>query len=258
MLKQKLKYFISGFVVSTLLLSTMTVFGENIEKTISVVYNGAKVFVNGNLVDLKDGAGNKVEPFVFNGTTYLPVRAVSEALKQNVEWDGKNNSIWIGQRQDTGTPNIWLYKLNYLNEQKYEKNLVSSWIDWNAETDKDNLGNTYKNGFKIKLQGNYNIALKQDYYPWVYREYAINQKYKTFKGTFVLHNDSKNTDNHTLLKIYGDDQLLYTSNSVSSGKAEVDFSIDISSVAKLKIQVEGGALKSPDTVGIVNVGLYEK
>ena len=43
-------------------------------RTIEVTYRDIKLVVDGAEVTLKDGAGNSIEPFIYNGTTYLPVR----------------------------------------------------------------------------------------------------------------------------------------------------------------------------------------
>ena len=55
-----------------------------------------KLVVDGAPVTPKDAAGNAVEPFSCNGTTYLPVRAVASALGKEVTWDGNTNTVYIG------------------------------------------------------------------------------------------------------------------------------------------------------------------
>lgn len=58
-----------------------------------VQYNNISVILDGKQLDLKDANGNSVEPFIYNGTNYLPVRAISEALGMTVVWDGDKNAI---------------------------------------------------------------------------------------------------------------------------------------------------------------------
>ena len=67
-------------------------------RTIDVTYSDIKIYVDGELAKLRDVTGATVEPFIYNGTTYLPVRAISEALGQSVSWDGKTNSVFIGEQ----------------------------------------------------------------------------------------------------------------------------------------------------------------
>ena len=60
------------------------------------VYPGVSVFINGKKLVPTDVNGDPVEVFIYNGTTYLPARAVSGALKLSVQWDGETNSVYIG------------------------------------------------------------------------------------------------------------------------------------------------------------------
>ncbi|MDO4563559.1 MAG: copper amine oxidase N-terminal domain-containing protein [Clostridia bacterium] len=54
-----------------------------------------KIFVSHELIDPRDANGNSVEPFIDNGTTYLPVRAVAEALEATVEWDNDTRTVIV-------------------------------------------------------------------------------------------------------------------------------------------------------------------
>ena len=95
-MKKEIKGFITGVIISTLL-STM-VFATPIEDTITAFYNDIKVYVDGSLIKPKDADGNIVEPFIYDGTTYLPLRAISQALGKEVDWDSKNNIVYIGKK----------------------------------------------------------------------------------------------------------------------------------------------------------------
>lgn len=66
------------------------------KKMIEANYMGIKIVVDGVAVTPKDAAGNSVEPFASNGTTYLPIRAIGEALGKEVKWDGETNTVYIG------------------------------------------------------------------------------------------------------------------------------------------------------------------
>jgi hypothetical protein len=45
----------------------------------------------------KDANGQAVYPIIYNGTAYLPVRAVSALMKEPVEWDGGSKTVYIGK-----------------------------------------------------------------------------------------------------------------------------------------------------------------
>lgn len=63
-------------------------------------YNNIKIYINEELIEPKDANGNVVEPFIIDGTTYLPVRAVAEAFNKNVNWDGTTNTVLITTKDE--------------------------------------------------------------------------------------------------------------------------------------------------------------
>ena len=79
-------------VIALLLTSLSASIGE---KQIKVVFRDIKVSLDGSVLVLKDAKGNILEPFLYNGTNYLPVRAVAEALGKDVGWDGLTSTILI-------------------------------------------------------------------------------------------------------------------------------------------------------------------
>ena len=62
---------------------------------------GTKLVINGVEVIPKDANGNIKDIYVANGTTYVPVRAVSEALGLPITWSDKTNSVFIGNHKST-------------------------------------------------------------------------------------------------------------------------------------------------------------
>ena len=95
--KDKIKGFFVGLSVAVILCST-TVFADSISKTVTAVYNNIKIMVDGKEITPKDQNGNTVEPFIIDGTTYLPVRAVASALGKEVDWDGETSTVYIGAK----------------------------------------------------------------------------------------------------------------------------------------------------------------
>ncbi len=64
------------------------------------VETGVKVYVNDKLIVPTDVNGKTVDVLLYKGTTYLPVRAVANALDQAVAWDGASYSVYIGSHKD--------------------------------------------------------------------------------------------------------------------------------------------------------------
>ena len=70
---------------------------------INVSMGGISLFVDGKLQVPTDVNGNEVEPLIYAGTTYLPVRALTGMLTDKaVEWDPKTESVYIGTKPGAG------------------------------------------------------------------------------------------------------------------------------------------------------------
>ena len=67
------------------------------EEKVNINYRKIKIVLDGEEIIPCDGAGKTVEPFIMSssGTTYLPLRAVSQALGLNVHWDGVANTVTL-------------------------------------------------------------------------------------------------------------------------------------------------------------------
>ena len=77
-------------------LSTTAMAGTLSKKTIDV-YTGVEIYVDGVAMQPTDSEGKPVETFIYNGTTYVPLRAVSQSLNYAVNWDGANRRVYIGE-----------------------------------------------------------------------------------------------------------------------------------------------------------------
>lgn len=107
MKKNGWKNLVFGMVLMALLVAlAVPAFATTGKKQMEVDYLDIKLVVDGKEVTPKDVNGNVVEPFVYNGTTYLPVRAVGEALGKTVLWDGETKTVYLGEMSQltvTGT-----------------------------------------------------------------------------------------------------------------------------------------------------------
>ena len=83
-------------------------FAANTTKTVSITYRGISIELNGKTVIPTDVTGKSVEPFIIDGTTYLPVRAVANALGLKVDWDNASSTVVLqsGGTADLGTGTV--------------------------------------------------------------------------------------------------------------------------------------------------------
>lgn len=56
---------------------------------------GISTYLNNSLLIPKDANGSVVAPFIVNGTTYLPVRAIANALNLAVDWNSSSYTITL-------------------------------------------------------------------------------------------------------------------------------------------------------------------
>ncbi|MBQ3404178.1 MAG: copper amine oxidase N-terminal domain-containing protein [Oscillospiraceae bacterium] len=61
----------------------------------SITYRGIRIILDGKHIIPKDADGTVLDPFIKDGTTYLPVRAVASALGCEVGWDNATSTVYI-------------------------------------------------------------------------------------------------------------------------------------------------------------------
>jgi len=76
---KRIKDILIGILIGCLLIGTTPVLADTIAQSIEVVLNSVKVQING-----EDISANTI---LYNGTTYLPMRAVAEVVGKEVEWN---------------------------------------------------------------------------------------------------------------------------------------------------------------------------
>jgi hypothetical protein len=101
-MKQRLQGIILGVLVTVLTAASITVvFAATRHQDIRVTFRDIRLVMNGVEHTPRDAFGNVVEPFIWDGTTYLPVRAVADALGLAVKWDEATSTVYLGARPST-------------------------------------------------------------------------------------------------------------------------------------------------------------
>lgn len=67
-----------------------------------VAYKGAKLYIDNKLYVPIDVNGNEKDIYIINGTTYVPLRAISNAFGVDINWSGEYNSVYLGKHKTTG------------------------------------------------------------------------------------------------------------------------------------------------------------
>lgn len=105
MKKERTKSFISGILFSVFIFSMIGTAAATIgSRTLTADYTDINIQLDGKQLTPTDANGNAVEPFAINGTTYLPVRAVSNALGLGVEWDSESKTVVLSSPKSPNRP----------------------------------------------------------------------------------------------------------------------------------------------------------
>ena len=210
MLKEKFKGIIIGVLIGTMITAT-TSFAVNTTTLYDVVTNGIRIVIDGKQLNPTDANGNPVEPMIYNGTTYLPVRAVANAFSKAVYWDGSEYTVYLGDMDGKlENPTTYLKDMESVGRKVIK-----------APTFTDNYENVYSDGIIP-------VGL----------EYVLNSKYSRFKGVFYIPKGT-NTDygEETYLQITADDKIVYKSPIVNKTSKPIDVDVDVKGCNIFKITI---------------------
>ncbi len=192
----------------------MTAMIVNAATLYNVTNNGVKIVLDGKKLNPTDANGNKVEPIIYNGTTYLPVRAIATALGKEVYWDGPNYTVYLGDMDG---------KLQYPSAYLKDNNIGGSLLKAKADRLTDNYGNTYDEALYYDMDRT--------------AEYLLDMKYSSFKGTLYV---PKNEDGARSfrMKVVADGKLIYTSPEMTKISRPVDFDVNVKGSNHIKVELD--------------------
>lgn len=91
-MKSKVYSILCGILIGIVITSLFVFASKGVfQKTLE--YDNINVTLDGEVLILTDALGNYVEPFTIEGTTYLPLRAISSALGLSVEWKEESKTV---------------------------------------------------------------------------------------------------------------------------------------------------------------------
>lgn len=214
--KDMLRGFALGILLAALIAAIPAASALASKRTIDVVYNDIKLVVDGREVTPLDGAGKVVEPFIYNGTTYLPLRAVANALTggtKPVSWDQSTYTVYIGERPT-------------------EANKTVNMADMK----------TYPGGATaFKTGQSFNVRQKT-YTPFnsfaYYNEtFLLNRDYTTFEAMAAVV-DAPNASSAKIIIRNADTKDVLFEASVEPGEEPIPVTVDVTGIDKLSISVE--------------------
>lgn len=224
-----MKKFVVGFVTGAMIFSTAGAYAASNSKMIEVFYNVANIKINKTSSMPTDP---DAKPFVYNGTTFVPLRYISESLNLPVQWDGSTSTVSIGAMEQENEIyigngiNVMNYHspsasyATYYNGKRIEQDIHSDYkLNWQAL---DNAGNKYDN-FVVVSCAHLDPGLI---------EFPLNAQYKGFKTKLGVQNSYKTMNATTIIEVFVDDKSVqkYT---LTAGDLPKDIEIDVKNANKI-------------------------
>lgn len=237
-------------------------------KDLKAWYNNIKIFKNGQQVQLD------FEPFIIDGYTYVPLRAVGELFNKDFDWDGVNYTINIKDRPDANLNNMMKQivdqqvtistleaKIKSLEAELDKKPTVSSLSDLKKQLNKD-WGKYSDVQFDIDLyesKGNIEVRIYIDtwYDGNAWNKISTNNRTKYLQN--IVNDITKNYKDVNKITGFIEDTetdkevLTFTTSSKGTVSVTTKGSGGSSSSANLK-DLENSLYKEyKDDMGIVNI-----
>ncbi len=95
-MKQTLIYcFLLTAVISILLVTLGLAAGASSREKTVQVSTGIEIFLDGVKLHPTDIHGAPAEPFLYQGTVYIPLRALAQSLGREIRWDPIAGRVYI-------------------------------------------------------------------------------------------------------------------------------------------------------------------
>lgn len=230
----KLKHLIFSFLLGSIFFSGIS-FAAASSSNIEVYFQPLKYFFDG----IEKKAPDDQQGFIYNGTTYVPLRFLTESLGKEVSWDGSAYSIFVGKQ-----PQGQIIKFEDMKTHTAKSQYLLSKEKDNTQSLKGNTNDNYANGFYVGFVYG-DPATGSEFQGSFINEYLLNDQYKEFDvvlaPSYVWNKRAKKA-NIGEVKIYGDDKLLTDQKIDSDITQPIKVNVDLKGVLKLRIEATGTSL----------------
>lgn len=187
---------------------------DNVQKISAFLNYELKIKLDGNNFTPVDSNGSVMYPIVYNDRSYLPVRAIAEALNIAVDYDAKTKTIYLGERNKT-----------VVNKEVF----MNMWSSQYSVSQNELMANNVSYDYGIVFNGNNEYA---EFSFFIYPD----AKHQKFGGTMCFEELDNSTD-EVIIKIRENDHngKVLKEFNVSKGDS-IDFELDIANVKTLYIQ----------------------
>lgn len=204
--KESLKGFFAGVVVTLTASTIITVFATPIEQAINVVYDNYRIIIDG--AD-KSNVPEDSKPFIYNGSTYVPLRYIGEAMGKKVLWDGDTKSIYINDEGNSREDVPFA-------SQGYEKSDENIYLDSDTNVVQLNSGDLGERKRSITFN--------------------LNGLAKNVLGTVDMSDTKVNSVEGKVVFYDQNDKVLYQTPMMRNSTAPIPFDFSVSGVLQLRVE----------------------
>ena len=181
--------FVAGLLVAvSLSAAVLPALAVTVAQTLTI-HTGVSVYVDDVKIDAGDTHGNP-DAFIYNGTTYVAVAAVSKSLGEAVKWEDSTKSVYIGKHMNEAQSLLKVCP-------PYATSLTG--VDYVVPEIMTIAGKKYTNGFILKTA-----------YGGSYAYFNLDGKYDTFSFDVGHVGDGGMGSGVTICDIILDEQVVKT------------------------------------------------
>lgn len=162
--------------------------------------------------------GSRVYPITYNGTTYLPIRAVAGMAGLEVDWDQANQTVLLASKPADGVDLIETLKPYYLSDDARH-------YQTSDKKTQEISGKTYSHWDSIGISWTDHKGDQRNI------SYNIDGKYETLTFQYYSKTDA-------ILRVLGDNDHVLAQVSIKGGQVAQTATVDLLSTSQLTFQVE--------------------
>lgn len=211
-------------LVCVLILGGKIVFSNSITSITAQINPAINYTLDGEKFVPRDMDGSVMDTIIYNGRSYVPLRAIAEAMDIAVDWEGSTSTIILGEKEGKGQS---LFSMNF-------KTTGSVLVD---------VQKTTESKFLTFTAGAQNIAFEEGIF--IENTYSsssnsrdstrlifnTNKKYqKLYLKTFI----HKDTDSNVEIEIFGDNDVRIYSDTIAFGDIN-ELVVDVGGQDSIKI-----------------------
>lgn len=140
MKKGNFRSFVSGILATVFCAGLIGTASASVgQRTMVADYQNIRITLDGVELTPTDANGNIVEPFSVDGTTYLPVRAIGNAMGLGVNWDGSTGTVVLSTPTQAPIPELPQPSLPPLQTPAPEETGSDNWFDSLSDNEKHDV-----------------------------------------------------------------------------------------------------------------------